>query len=111
MLAENVTAIIARNERWSGQAASEPYEAGWAREAVVFIRALKEPQGPQPSVRVELSPDGMHWLPEGSEAPMPAVRDGIVMLRIAHFGGWLRIAADFAPGSAAVVLATIHLKG
>lgn len=111
MLAENITAIVARNDRWTGAAASEPYEAGWAREAVIFVRALKEPTGPQPVVRVEISPDGMRWLAEGTEAAMPAVRDGITVLRVRHFGNWLRIAADFAPGSDSTVLVTVHVKG
>jgi hypothetical protein len=31
MLPESITAIIGRNETWSGRAASEPNEAGWAR--------------------------------------------------------------------------------
>lgn len=110
MLPENITAIVARNEAWTGAAASEPHEAGWAREAIFFLRALKEPIGPQPELRVEISPDGMHWVAEGTAARMPARRDGVVALRVAHFGGWLRVAADFAAGSGSTVLVTLHLK-
>ncbi len=110
MLPENITAIVARNETWSGKAASEPYEAGWAREAVIFVRALKEPKGAQPDCRVEISPDGMRWVPEGTSAPMPAGKDEVVALRVAHFGNWLRVAADFKAGAEATVLVTIHLK-
>ena len=29
-----------RNELWQDAAATEPYEAGWAREAIFFVRAL-----------------------------------------------------------------------
>ena len=72
MLPENITAVVARNERWTGEAATEPYEAGWAREAVIFVRALKAPEGAPPLARVEISPDGMRWVPEGTEAPMPS---------------------------------------
>lgn len=110
MLPENITAIVARNERWQGAAASEPHEAGWAREAVIFIRALKTPQGPQPRARVEISPDGVRWVPEGTAAEMPPEKDGIAVLRVKHFGNWLRVAADFAPGAENTVLVTIHLK-
>jgi hypothetical protein len=110
MLPENITAIVGRNDRWSGRAASEPYECGWAREAIVFVRALKAPKGKQPVARVEISPDGMRWLPEGTEAPMPAGKDGIIALRVKHFGNWLRVAADFADGAESTVLVTIHLK-
>jgi hypothetical protein len=110
MLPENITAILARNEIWSGEAASEPYEAGWAREAVIFVRALKEPVGPQPVLRVEMSPDGIRWLAEGTQALMPDMRDGVAMLRVRHFGNWLRVCASFAPEAQATVLVTLHLK-
>lgn len=110
MLPENITAILARNERWSGDAASEPYEAGWAREAVIFIRALKEPKGPQPQIRAEISPDGMRWIAEGTTAAMPSTRDGIAALRVKHFGNWIRVAATFAEGSESTVLVTLHAK-
>lgn len=111
MLAENIIAVVARNECWTGAAASEPHEAGWAREAVIFLRALKEPTGPQPMPRVEISPDGMRWIAEGTEAAMPATQDGIAVLRVRHFGNWLPTAAGFAPGSGARCWVTIHLKG
>lgn len=110
MLPENITAIVARNETWSGSAASEPYEAGWAREAVLFIRALKQPMGVQPVCRAEISPDGMRWIPEGTTAPMPAGKDAVAVLRVKHFGNWLRVAADFGDGAQSTVLVTIHLK-
>ena len=60
MLPENITAILTRNEVWQGEAATEPYEAGWAREGILFVRALKRPTGPQPVARVQISADGMH---------------------------------------------------
>ena len=107
---ENITAIVARNELWSGRAASEPYEAGWAREAIFFIRALKEVKGAQPTLRVEISADGIYWAPEGTERPMPAGKDDVTALRVRHFGNWLRVAADFPPGAEATVLVAIHLK-
>ncbi|KKX33038.1 hypothetical protein [Rhizobium sp. LC145] len=110
MLPENITAIVARNERWSGDAASEPYEAGWAREAVFFVRALKDPIGAVPKAWVEISPDGMHWVPEGTEFVMPGELDGIAAARVRHFGNWLRVATRFEEGSECTVLVTVHLK-
>ena len=110
MLPENTTAIVARNETWAGEAATEPYEAGWAREAVIFVRALKQPSGPQPMARVEISPDGIHWLAEGSEVEMPTGKDEVACARISNFGNWLRVAASFPNGSQSTVLVTIHLK-
>ena len=110
MVPENITAILARNETWSGEAASEPYEAGWAREAAFFVRALKTPVGAMPEARVEISPDGMHWLAEGTTLEMPTVKDSVAVARIAHFGNWLRLAARFESGAEATVLVTLHLK-
>ena len=110
MLPESITAVVARNERWTGKAASEPHEAGWAREATIFVRALKTPVGTQPMVRIEISPDGMRWVPEGTEAPMPPQKDDIALLRVKHFGNWLRVATDFPPGAESTVLVTVQLK-
>lgn len=109
MLPENITAILARNERWENQAASEPFEAGWAREAVLFVRSLKSPEGPQPVARVQISPDGMHWVNEGTELEIP-VEGQVAAVKLAHFGNWLRLAADFESGAAATILVTLHLK-
>lgn len=110
MLPENITAIVARNETWSGEAASEPYEAGWAREAIVFVRALKTPVGRVPLAWVEISPDGMHWMREGTSLEMPTEKDGLVAARVAHFGNWLRLSAHFEEGAESTVLVTLHLK-
>ncbi len=96
MLPENVTAVLARNERWSGDAASEPYEAGWAREAVFFVRAIKR-----------ASSDQSRWLgwkyhlmacigwEKERNSRMPSERDGIAIARLTGFGGWLRVKARF----------------
>ena len=110
MLPENITAILARNEDWTGTAATEPFEAGWAREAVLFVRALKDPHGPQPDAVIEMSPDGIRWIDEGSRLAMPVDKDGLAMIRISHFGNWLRLRADFEEGSGSSVLVTLHLK-
>lgn len=110
MLPENTTAVIARNELWEEHAATEPFEAGWAREAVIFVRALKQPVGRQPKAKVEISPDGIHWIPEGTEFELPASKNAITFARMSHFGNWLRIAAELESGSSSTVLVTLHLK-
>lgn len=110
MLPENTTAVIARNELWEEHATTEPFEAGWAHEVVIFVRALKEPVGAQPKAKVEISPDGIHWIPEGTEFELPAGKDAITCARISHFGNWLRVAAELEHGSNTTVLVTLHLK-
>ncbi len=110
MLPENLTAIVARNESWTGASATEPYEAGWAKEAVVFVRALKQPTGPLPKARIEISADGLHWCPEGSEFELPASKDAVTFQRLAHFGNFLRVAVTLPEGREITVLVTLHLK-
>ena len=92
MLPENITTVVSRNERWSGEAASEPYEAGWAREAIFFVRALKQPVGPIATAWIEMSPDGMHWLREGTEFSMQtdASRHGAGAASTFAPSNWLR---------------------
>ena len=111
MIRESQTAVVARNERWTGAAATEPYEAGWAKEAVIFVRALADATGTAASARVEISPDGMRWAPEGTTFALPTRRDEVTFARVSHFGNWIRIAADLPEGATVKVLVTYHLKG
>ena len=110
MLPESHTAIVARNEHWSADAATQPYECGWAREAVFFVRALKPSTGPQPTGIVEISADGMHWIAEGTSFAMPQHTDDVAVARLSQFGNWLRVRARFEDGASSTVLVTLHLK-
>ena len=111
MLAHSTTAIVARNDLWRGEGASEPYECGWAREAIVWVRAMAV-EGDLRGVhaRIQISPDGMRWIDEGTTFPLPTEQDGVTFARLSHFGNWLRIAADIPDGEI-TVLVTFHLKG
>lgn len=110
MLAESHVAVVARNETWLGRSACEPYEAGWAREVVVFVRALKPAVGDPGEARIEISPDGVHWVAEGTCFPLPKALDEVRFARVARFGHWLRVAADLPAGAELTVLVTLHLK-
>ena len=111
MLPHSATAVVARNETWTGAAATEPYEAGWADEAVVFVRALRPAVGRPGRARIELSPDGMRWVREGTEFDLPTGQDEVTFARVDRFGTWLRVAADLPEGASLTVLVTLHLKG
>jgi hypothetical protein len=111
MLAQNVAAVVCRNETWQGQAATEPYECGWAKEAIIFVRALKAPALPVgAAARVQISADGMNWADEGTQLAFPQATESVAFARVAHFGGWLRLAADLPPGAEITLLVTLHLK-
>jgi hypothetical protein len=113
MLAHSTTAVLNRNEVWTGSAASEPYECGWAREAIVWIRAMAKAEGDLRGVqaRVQISPDGLRWLDEGSAFALPAAEGEIAFARVREFGNWLRVAADLPQGASLKVLVTITAKG
>lgn len=111
MLRESQTAVIARNEKWQGECATEPYEAGWATEAVIFMHTLAATGlvAPVPA-RVQLSPDGIRWLDEGTTLLIEPASDGMSVARLKHFGNWLRVVATLPSGTRAKVLVTIHVK-
>jgi hypothetical protein len=112
MLPENTLAILARNERWRGAVATEPYECGWAREAVVFVRALAAEgmDGELVFAQVQVSPDGMRWVDEGTSVVLPSQAEGVEFAKVAHFGGWLRLAAELPKGASLTVIVSLHLK-
>jgi hypothetical protein len=107
---ESHTAVLERRTPVHGPYATEPYEAAWANEAVFFVRADPAPESDDGgsgahTARVQISPDGMQWCDEGSAAP---VRPGeLAAVKVAHFGGWLRIAGD--PGEKTEILLSVHL--
>ena len=109
MINQSYLSVVARNEDWRGEWSSEPQECAWASEAVFFVRVLKADQVPGPvRARVQISPDGMHWVDEGTVLDIPA-GEGVVFSRVSHFGGWLRLAGT-VPAGALRVLCYLHLK-
>lgn len=107
---ENYTAILVQGEEWSGTCVSEPYEAPWAAEAVVFLRLLDGTTAPAGlRARVQISPDGMHWVDEGTEVAIPTGPE-VTFARVSHFGQFLRLAADLPAGTRFTLLATLNLK-
>ena len=111
MLRESHTAVVARNELWAGAAATEPYEAGWASEAIFFVRALEAPKRPAPA-RPHRDLARRHALGRRRHASstLPAAADAVTFARVSHFGDWLRIVAELPEGSAVTVLVSLHLK-
>ena len=113
----SATAVVERNVAWSGTFASEPWEAAWASEAVFFVRRLDTGPGegaagdapPLLTSRVQLSPDGMHWIDEGSHLTLAADQE-LAFVRVSRFGGWLRLAGEVTPGHEAKVILYLSLK-
>jgi hypothetical protein len=104
------TAVIARGELWEGSVQTEPYEAAWAGEAVFFVHVLEASGSGNAVARVQISPDGMHWVDEGGELSIPAAAGQLSFGRVANFGGWLRLSVNVPPSAAIKVVATLALK-
>jgi hypothetical protein len=94
------TAVLERFGSFSADFATEPYEAGWADEAIFFIRVdAVEGTNPTLSGQVQVSPDGIRWVDEGT--PLPDVSQaGVTFTRVRHFGNWLRLACRVSGGRA-----------
>jgi hypothetical protein len=112
MLPQSHLLVLTRNETWSeGEIATEPTEVGWAREAMVFIRALKPVILPRGGVlRVQVSPDGIHWADHGATVALPDAQGAMTVASIERFGGWIRLAGSLQAGESITVLVSIHLK-
>jgi hypothetical protein len=111
MLAESYTAIIARGEDWVDGSTTEPYEASWAREAIIMVRTLETgtlAAGARAHVQVSL--DGMRWVDEGTSLDIRTDVDGISMARLSHFGHYLRLRAELPNKMTGFMLATLSLK-
>ena len=113
------TAVIARGELWEGSVQTEPYEAAWAGEAVFFVQVLQVTRadagggpgnGTPALARVQISPDGLHWVDEGAEMQIPARAEALSFARVTNFGGWLRLDVMVPAQTGIQVVATLALK-
>jgi hypothetical protein len=104
------TAIIERDVTWTGKFETEPYEVGWASEAIYFVRVLeKDGQVGRGHAKPQISPDGMHWCDEGTLMGFQESKD-VAFVRIARFGTYLRLVGELPPGTTAKVIVYLTLK-
>lgn len=100
------TTVVELRQRFEKAVETHPFECGWADEAIVFV----ESHDPSPDVvvtlRVQLSPDGIRWIDEGT---VLRVTDH-VMVRLTHFGGFLRLAGTIADTDGAATGATLTVR-
>lgn len=107
---EALTAVISRAEPWSGTRLTEPYEVGWAGEAIVFVRAIEAATGGEGELVVLISPDGIHWSEEGTRLPLPGAADASAFARLGHFGHFLCFRAELPEGATGKYVLTLSLK-
>jgi hypothetical protein len=91
MPAQTFTAVLERNRIFTQDFETEPYEVGWATEAIFFIKIL-EVKGncPKLEVKVQLSPEGLTWVDDDSD-PLVISADGLYFIKVREFGNWLRL--------------------
>ncbi len=108
---EAYTAVIVRGDCWEGEVETEPYEAPWARECVVFIRALESAElVGNGEAAVMISPDGIHWVDEGTTFPLPKAAGQTSFAKLSNFGHFLKVRARL-PNGWQKVMVTLALKG
>lgn len=105
------TAVLARNETWSGSVATEPYEVAWASEAIFFLRPLERAEVPSDvTLAVQISPDGIHWCEHGARLAVDGDPLTPSSVQLRDFGGWLRLSGTLPDGLALKVVVYLSLK-
>ncbi len=108
MVRKSFTAVLERNSTFGADFATEPYEAGWAGEALWFVRVLDvSGEGVVLNVRPQISPDGLFWCDEGTE-PTGIREASLYSGKLRHFGQWLRLQCELR-GTDPMVKVLIYL--
>jgi Domain of unknown function (DUF6385) len=105
----SATTLVERRTVITSAYGTHPYEAGWASEALFFVRT----EGPHPELTVQpqVSPDGVDWLDQGGVVTLPADRT-LIQIGMVRFGTWIRLLLTGAsPDAPATLLVHLALKG
>ncbi len=109
MLRESYTAIVERSEELRGDFATEPYECGWAGEAIFFVRILEREGNLEGiSLHVQISPDGIRWCDEGTSVALGEKE--VAFCKVVHFGNWLRLNGRLPDGASMRAIVALNLK-
>ena len=107
MLRRSHTATIEKNETYTTDFETVPYETGWASEALWFVRVTDMTEGTVFRAHPQISPDGLFWCDRGDE-PITITQTGLYALALRDFGGWLRLRCELEGADPKVKL-MIHL--
>ncbi len=102
------TVVLERMKFFSESFETEPYETGWASEAMFFIK-VHEMSGENIKLdaMTQISVDGLEWIDEGTRFPT-IEKPGSYFIKVTHFGGWLRLRNEISGENPSLKL-TIHL--
>lgn len=103
------TVVLDRFKDFSGTYATEPYECGWADEAIAYFTIHQLAQGAVVKAKIQIAMDGIHWHDNG-EVLQNLASEGYYLLKVApNFGGWLRI--EFESTGSCILTPSLALKG
>lgn len=88
---------------------THPMECGWATEAIFFITVEEISDEVALKGIVEISADGVHWIPEGT-AFERIEKPGRYFVKVTHFGNWLRINGQLEGKGRVKLSVQLHLK-
>lgn len=89
---------------------THPMEAGWASEAIFFLNIEEfSENGVSLHAAVEISADGVHWIPEGTSFEKLSHK-GSYFVKVKHFGNWLRINGKLDGEGEIKLSVHLHLK-
>ena len=82
----------------NGTFATEPFEAGWADEAmaIIYVREIAGPAS-RLVLRAQISVDGARWF-DHNAPPLRIEKTSGYSLTLTHFGNWLRLEGDVSGG-------------
>ena len=104
------TAILERDRVWTGHFETDGYEAAWAGEAIFFVRTFSASRkNGGLNARVQISPDGEHWVNEGTQISLSTVTS-VSFTRVLHFGRYLRLVGELPEGLELRVMVALSLK-
>lgn len=100
------TTAVELRQRFEHAIETHPFECGWADEAIVFVESHDAAADAIVTLRVQLSPDGIRWIDEGT---VLKVTDH-AMARLTHFGGFLRLVGAIVDTDGAATAATLTVR-
>ena len=87
------TVVLDRLASFSGRFDSEPYETGWADELIAFVRVHEKAQCTALRAWLQISPDGIEWIDEGTSAAL-SEGSSLLFMKARDFGGWVRLCVE-----------------
>ncbi|MGB7803953.1 hypothetical protein [Buttiauxella sp.] len=109
---EFYTSVVELRQPIKNQFVTEPYECGWAHEAILFLTLAPDTNSFDEIIaQPQISPDGINWTPL-AENTININKTGLHAIRLTNFGGWLRAELTIS-GQARTAMLTLHmtLKG